>query len=112
MAKHGLVAMTRSFLISEPKVYDTEKIKCYALCPTFADTNLVRSWKTKGMKTEYAFIASLMRILTIEDVGDAMMSSLKYDKVYAALKKIFFLIISKSVLEWSIICHFSGLPFN
>ena len=81
MAKHGLVAMTRSFLISEPKIYDTEKIKCYALCPTFADTNLVRSWKTKGMKTEYAFIASLMRILTIEDVGDAMMASLKYDKV-------------------------------
>ena len=91
MAKHGLVAMTRSFLISEPKVYDTEKIKCYALCPTFADTNLVRSWKTKGMKTEYAFIASLMRILTIEDVGDAMMASLKYDKVYASLKKNIFL---------------------
>ena len=89
MAKHGLVAMTRSFLISEPKVYDTEKIKCYAVCPTFADTNLVRSWKTKGMKTEYAFIASLMRILTIEDVGDAMMAALKYDKVCSIKKNIF-----------------------
>ena len=40
MAKHGIVALTRGFKFSEPKVYDTEGIKCFALAPWFADTAL------------------------------------------------------------------------
>ena len=43
MAKHGIVALTRGFKFSEPKVYDTEGIKCFALAPWFADTALVHS---------------------------------------------------------------------
>ena len=45
-AKHGLVCLTRAFLFSNPYVYDSQGIKCYALAPTGCDTNLVRSlWK-------------------------------------------------------------------
>ena len=40
MAKHGIVALTRAFKFLEPKVYDTEGIKCFALAPWFADTAL------------------------------------------------------------------------
>jgi hypothetical protein len=40
MAKHGIVALTRAFKFGEPKVFDTEGIKCFALAPWFADTAL------------------------------------------------------------------------
>ena len=40
MAKHGIVALTRAFKFGEPKVYDTDGIKCFALAPWFADTAL------------------------------------------------------------------------
>ena len=41
MAKHGVVALTKGFKFAEPKVYDTDGIKCYALAPYYVDTNLV-----------------------------------------------------------------------
>ena len=89
VAKHGLVALTRAFLVSEPKVSDVEAIKCYALAPTFADTNLVRSafeapqtsTKAKIENMEDLVSASQMRILTVEEVGTALMKSFEYDKV-------------------------------
>lgn len=68
-------------------------VKCYALCPTFADTNLVRSsfncenqWTIKSEFSTARCIediskATLHRLLTVEDVGEAMMKSLKFDKV-------------------------------
>ena len=40
MAKHGIIALTRAFKFGEPKVFDTEGIKCFALAPWFADTAL------------------------------------------------------------------------
>ena len=45
-AKHGVVALTRSFLPSflednEP-LPSSEGIKAYAICPSFANTQLVR----------------------------------------------------------------------
>ena len=93
MAKHGLVSMTRAFLTSEPKVYESEGIKCYALCPTFVDTNLVRSAfkhnNDKGIVTSRGKVTSIeglakatkMRVMTVNEIGDAMMKSLQYDKV-------------------------------
>ena len=95
MAKHGLVSMTRAFLTSEPKVYESEGIKCFALCPSFADTNLVRGAikhekskenKGHGLLGKINSIEDLakttqMRVLTVNDVGDALMKSLQYDKV-------------------------------
>ena len=41
-AKHGVVALTRSFDTSKPSVEATEGVKAYAICPYFADTNLVK----------------------------------------------------------------------
>ena len=90
--------MTRAFRTSEPKVYDTEGIKCYALCPTFADTNLVRGAMTDrkenpneemGFKSGRGNITTIeqlekstkMRVMSVHEIGDAMMKSLKYDKV-------------------------------
>ena len=94
MAKHGLVALTRAFLVSQPKVSDVEAIKCYALAPTFADTNLVRSafeapqasTKAKIENMEDLASASQMRILTVQEVGTAMMKSFEYDKVKKTFK--------------------------
>ena len=37
-AKHGVVALTRSFESSKPSVEASEGIKSYAICPYFADT--------------------------------------------------------------------------
>ena len=37
-AKHGVVALTRSFESSNSNVEASEGIKAYALCPYFADT--------------------------------------------------------------------------
>ena len=42
IAKHGVVALTRSFKTIMPSIEASEGIKCYAICPYFADTNLVR----------------------------------------------------------------------
>ena len=75
-AKHGCVALTRSFATSKPNVYASEGIKAYAICPFFADTALVResvnisdlSKKIKG------------RVLTVNEVGHAMEHSLKVDE--------------------------------
>ena len=59
------------------------------LTPTFADTNLVRSafeapqtsTKAKIENMEDLVSASQMRILTVEEVGTALMKSFEYDKV-------------------------------
>ena len=83
VAKTGLVTLTRAFLFSKPYVYDSEGIKCYALAPTGCNTNLIRSLLDKtDIKThedlEKAFD---VKILTVEQVGDALMKSFQYDKV-------------------------------
>ena len=75
-SKHGVVSFTRSFGTSKPNVYHSEGIKAYAICPFFADTNLVKESinindLTKRIKT---------RVLTVEEVGHAMEMSLKNDE--------------------------------
>ena len=112
-----MVSMTRSFITSDPKPYDTDGIKCYALCPVimnttikklhqyisvyvfhlnfqvFVDTNLVREGlkakspsrealggKPAGNIEELAKTTK-MRVMTVNEIGDAMKKSLQYDKV-------------------------------
>ena len=41
IAKHGVVALTRSFKTIMPSIEASEGIKCYAICPYFANTQLV-----------------------------------------------------------------------
>ena len=106
-AKHGLVTLTRAFLFSAPYVFDSEGIKCYALAPTGCDTNLVRSLFIKVLPITIDFQPQLyvhrfknhfkenvnathedlentcgMKILTVEQVGKALMESFNYDKVF------------------------------
>ena len=73
VSKHGTVALTRSFKDSKPNVELAEGIKAYAICPYFADTQLVRSSiaiddlqkKIKG------------RVLTIQEVTTKISMHLK-----------------------------------
>ena len=103
MAKQGIVALTRGFKFSEPKLYDTEGIKCFALAPWFADTALVHSWvksakeKPGSWTYEGKSLSSIddikkagqMRILTVHEVGQGLIKALEYDNVIA--KKGFFI---------------------
>ena len=65
MSKHGVVALTRSFEDAHPKVINSDGIKAYAICPYFANTQLVKesvaiddlSKKIKG------------RVLTVNEVS-------------------------------------------
>lgn len=102
ISKHGLVALTRYFGALEPDVFKTEGVKCYALAPWLADTNLVRSHIEKAINEgkpvvhknqeirnldDYRKIG-MMRALTVEEVGEAFIQSIYKDKnaaVYAVL---------------------------
>jgi len=102
MAKHGIVALTRAFKFSEPKVYDTEGIKCFSLAPWFADTALVHSWMESAKEKPGSWMyegksltsiediktAGHMRILTVHEVGQGLIKALEYDNdgaVYAII---------------------------
>ena len=95
MAKHGIVALTRGFKFSEPKVYDVEDIKCYALAPWFADTALVHSWVETANQNPGSWTyqgqsltslhelqkAGQMRVLNVHEVGQGLIKALEYDNV-------------------------------
>ena len=65
MAKHGVVALTRCFEDSSPTVSSSEGIKAYALCPYFADTQLVRS----AINIDSFEQAGNARVLTVDEVN-------------------------------------------
>ena len=82
MAKHGMVQITRGFLFTDPKVFELEGIKCYALCPNTTETPLVTSYlEERNLTKEDVEGAMRMKILTVEEIGEAVMKSFKYDKV-------------------------------
>ena len=82
MAKHGMVQITRGFLFTDPKVYELEGIKCYALCPNTTETPLVTSYlEERNLTKEDVEGAMRMKILTVEEIGEAVMKSFNYDKV-------------------------------
>ena len=75
-SKTGVIALTRSFETSTPNIYSTEGIKCYAICPYFANTQLV---------TDRIAIADLEkqfknRVLTVSEVGNGFQQSLNIDQ--------------------------------
>ena len=77
-----MVSMTRSFLTSDPPVYESEGIKCYAICPGFVETNLVRNaLDERGMTNQDLVQKTNMRVMTPKEIGDAMVKALQYDKV-------------------------------
>merc|ERR1712200_325213 len=74
-AKHGVVALTRSFDTSKPSVEASEGVKAYAICPYFADTSLVKESITIEDLTKRIGT----RVLTANEVGHAFDLSLKLD---------------------------------
>ena len=77
-----MVSMTRSFLTSDPPVYESEGIKCYALCPGFVETNLVqKALDDRGLTNQESTQKTNMRVMTTKEIGDALVKSLQYDKV-------------------------------
>ena len=77
-----MVSMTRSFLTSDPPVYQSEGIKCYALCPGFVETNLVqKALNDRGLTNQELTQKTNMRVMTTKEIGDALVKSLQYDKV-------------------------------
>ena len=65
VAKHGCVTITRA-LAADPQIVDAEGIKSYALCPYFADTQLVRDRWESDIKEFEKKINN--RVLTVEEV--------------------------------------------
>ena len=60
---------------ARPKPWEDDQIKAYALCPWFADTDLVKE-TTEIEKIEKK---TKMRVLTVEDVGNAFEQALEAD---------------------------------
>ena len=65
VSKHGTVALTRSFKDCVPNVEQSEGIKAYAICPYFADTQLVRD--TVSIEDLQRKIKG--RVLTVNEVN-------------------------------------------
>ena len=70
MAKSGAVALTRSFTTNQndnPEIKDG--IKAMALCPYFANTQLVRDWRNID-SIEQKFKS---RVMSVSEVGQKFM---------------------------------------
>ena len=91
-----MVQITRGFLFTDPKVFELEGIKCYALCPNTTETPLVTSYlEERNLTKEDVEGAMRMKILTVKEIGEAVMKSFKYDKVRFSIVHI------ENVLQWS-----------
>lgn len=86
VAKFGNVILTRMFPYFNPKPSD-DGVKSYALCPFFVPTRLVLEEYGAGVSAEDAerraakdiYSYSKSRMLAKEEVGEAMMHSLRRD---------------------------------
>ena len=101
VAKHGILAMTRAFQTCHPKPQNSEGIKCYALCPSLVDTNMVRKsiehncqrgvtdgWNANTSSLDEFVELAKIRAMSGEEIGDALMKSFKLDKVYSRYTNI------------------------
>ena len=92
MSKHGNVVLTRMYPHFKPAPAD-DGVKAYALCPWFIPTRLVTD-EYKGLNSEEAKLKvaqeihresrGLTRMLVVEEVGEALMHSLRRDADGAA----------------------------
>jgi len=72
-AKHGVVALTRSFETSG--VEYSEGVKSYAICPYFADTSVFRETFNAEELTRQN-----KKLLTLDEIGNSFDMSLELDK--------------------------------
>eukprot|EP00095_Tigriopus_kingsejongensis_P001086 maker-scaffold193_size270907-snap-gene-0.11 protein:Tk01086 transcript:maker-scaffold193_size270907-snap-gene-0.11-mRNA-1 annotation:"15-hydroxyprostaglandin dehydrogenase" len=78
MAKHAVIALTRNFTVAKPTPFQQYGVKSYALCPWFANTQLVRS--SIGNDLSKLERATRSRVLTPEEVGETLITVLEKDK--------------------------------
>eukprot|EP00095_Tigriopus_kingsejongensis_P011268 maker-scaffold526_size146413-snap-gene-0.27 protein:Tk11268 transcript:maker-scaffold526_size146413-snap-gene-0.27-mRNA-1 annotation:"15-hydroxyprostaglandin dehydrogenase" len=78
MAKHAVISLTRSFAVANPAPFQKYGVKSYAICPWFADTQLLRSELTEGWTRQARSTGT--RVLTSEEVGETLITILKKDK--------------------------------
>ncbi|XP_040582081.1 15-hydroxyprostaglandin dehydrogenase [NAD(+)] [Lepeophtheirus salmonis] len=81
ISKQGVVAFTKSFAkksllkklpgTKNNNLSDFHGIKCYAICPFFIDTNMLKSVSLQN---------KLEKVLTVEEVGKAFLLSLEIDQ--------------------------------
>ena len=66
---------------AKPKPWEDDKIKAYALCPWFADTQLFSDSKgvNETEKESRESLSNRFRVLTVEDVGDAFEEAIEAD---------------------------------
>ena len=94
ISKWSNIAMTRSFADVKPDPYESEGIKAYALAPWFAETRMVLEGFNEDSKFETRTGSTIScvedlkrvtrhRILTKQEVGEAMIQSLRRDKTGA-----------------------------
>merc|ERR1712226_739351 len=76
VSKFGAVSFTRSYAAcSRPKPWEDDQIKAYAVCPWFANTDLVKETAEISMIEK----KTKVRVLTVKEVGDAFEQSLEAD---------------------------------
>lgn len=129
VSKFGAVSFTRSYAAcSRPKPWEDDQIKAYAVCPWFANTDLVKETTEIG-KIEKK---TKVRVLTVEEVGNAFDQALEADSnggvfmvfpdvpviQFPELNQLFIIpviayakLISLCRPEWGRVNGMYGLPF-
>ena len=76
LLQNSIVVWSRFYSnCGRPKPWEDDKIKAYALCPWFAETELVKETTTISKLEKKSFF----RVLTVEEVGNAFEQSLDAD---------------------------------
>merc|ERR1711990_706660 len=69
VAKHGVVTLTR--MLANPKIFEETGVRVVCICPSFADTNIIREGMEDKAGAVRAKIESWHEIMTPEYVAEA-----------------------------------------
>merc|ERR1711990_201488 len=72
VAKHGVVTLTR--MLANPKILEETGVRVVCICPSFADTNIIREGMEDKAGAVRAKIESWHKIMTPEYVAEAFYS--------------------------------------
>ena len=78
IASHALISHRSYAKCSEPRPWEDDGIKAYALCPWFADTDMIKGTNDTYQKRREK-LYNYFRILSVEDVGSAFEQVLEAD---------------------------------
>merc|ERR1719391_1536314 len=72
VAKHGVVALTR--MLANPKILEETGVRVVCICPSFADTNIIREGMEDRAGAVRAKIEGYLKIMTPEYVAEGFHS--------------------------------------